>query len=153
MDLPTIGSQQSRNLSSSTTFHLYMHVLVIALVLLTSPAFARVTAEPASVLITADTIRANIRLSSDQRVVLTAASLVDKDGRAYKLADRPSGIPKDEPGGCVVAASVAPRQLVSLPFKASGATAPFSLVLELQTPDAEAPGGCRSMDVRIDDLR
>ena len=153
MDFPSIGSQQSRNLSSSTTFDLYMHVFVIALVLLTTPGFAGVTAEPASVLITADTIRANIRLSSDQKVVLTAASLVDKDGRAYQLADRPSGIPKDEPGGCVVAGSVAPRQLVSLPFKASGATAPFSLILELQTPDAEAPGGCRSMDVRIDDLR
>jgi len=50
MDFPSIGSQQSRNLSSSTTFDLYMHVFVIALVLLTTPGFAGVTAEPASVL-------------------------------------------------------------------------------------------------------
>jgi hypothetical protein len=154
MGLPTIGSQQSRNLRSSASFDLYMYVVVIAMVLLATPAFAQVTAEPASVSITADIIRANIRLSSDQEVVLTAASLVDKDGRAYQLADRPSGIPKDEPGGCVVAGSVAPRQLVSFPFKASGATtAPFTLILELQTPDAEAPGGCRSMNVTIDDLQ
>src|SRR2546430_17531242 len=83
----------------------------LTLLVLATPALAQVAAEPASVSITADIIRANIRVSTPQKVVLTVAVLVDKDERAYELADRPSGIPKDEPGGCVVAGSLAPRQL------------------------------------------
>jgi hypothetical protein len=130
-----------------------MRILAVALMLASSPALAQVTAEPASVLITADTVRANIRVSTAQKIVLTAASLVDKESRVYQLADRPSGIPKVEPGGCVVAGNLAPRQLVSLPFKAAGAIAPFSLILEFQTPDTEAAGGCRTISITIDGLK
>ena len=68
----------------------------LTLLVLATPALAQVAAEPASVSITADIIRANIRVSTPQKVVLTVAVLVDKDDRAYELADRPSGIPKDE---------------------------------------------------------
>ena len=125
----------------------------LTLLVLATPALAQVAAEPASVSITADIIRANIRVSTPQKVVLTVAVLVDKDERAYELADRPSGIPKDEPGGCVIAGSLAPRQLVSLPFKAAGATPPFKLILEVQTPDTEAPGGCRTTNVMLNDLK
>src|SRR5438132_1599452 len=80
----------------------------LTLLVLATPALAQVAAEPASVSITADIIRANIRVSTPQKVVLTVAVLVDKDERAYELADRPSGIPKDEPGGCVVAKRTPP---------------------------------------------
>jgi hypothetical protein len=130
-----------------------MRTLAVALMLASSPALAQVTAEPASVLIAADTVRANIRVSTAEKIVLTAASLVDKESRVYQLADRPSGIPKEEPGGCVVAGNLAPRQLVSLPFKAAGAISPFSVILEFQAPDTEAVGGCRTISITIDDLK
>jgi hypothetical protein len=55
-----------------------MRTLAVVLMLASSPALAQVTAEPAGVLITADTVRANIRVSTAQKIVLTAASLVDK---------------------------------------------------------------------------
>ena len=130
----------------------FVRIATLVLTLLATPVFAQVTAEPAGVVVSADTVRANIRLSTDQKVVLTAAALIDTDGRSYELAARPSGIPKEEPGGCVVAGTITPRQLVSLPFKAANASPPFSLTLELQSPDPDAPTGCRSMNITVDDL-
>jgi hypothetical protein len=116
-------------------------------------AIADVTAEPASVAVIGDILRANIRLSTDQKVVLTGAALIDKTGRAYELAGPVAGIRQDQPGGCVVAGLLAPRQLVSLTFKAVGADPPFSLILELQSPDQSEPTGCRTTGITVDDLK
>jgi len=90
----------------------------LTLLLLATPfALAQVAAEPSERTITADIIRANIRVSTLRKFVLTVAVLVLRTKRAYELA---TGLPvsrKTSQAECVVAGSLAPRQLVSLPSK------------------------------------
>jgi hypothetical protein len=144
--------------------------LCLALIVLTSCATAPINTEPAQVSASAskaeliaepgritrtgDELRVTLTLSTetDQILLLTRATLVDKAKRAYEFSGDPVGIRADVGDSCVLG-TVIPTgtpQPITIPFHAPGAEPPFTLTVELQTPDPLPPSGCRTFAISLE---
>ena len=124
------------------------------LLLLTSTGFGGVESEPRSVTQTADEVALRLVLSfeTDRKLLITNAMLWDDTEHAYELAAKPSGIQSGESGSCALGTFVAAgsRHLVALRFRAPHAHSPFTLVLELQSPDPREQSGCRTTVLTVE---
>lgn len=92
-----------------------------------------------------------ISTKTDQTLVLRRATLVDNAGHVYEVSGEPVGIRTDVGGSCVLGTLIlaASPQAVTIPFRVSGSQPPFTLGVELETPDPSPRSGCRAFKVSV----
>jgi hypothetical protein len=88
----------------------------------------------------------------DRKLLITRAVLWDDTEHFYDLAAKPSGIQMGTSESCALGTPVAAesRHLLALRFRAPNARPPFTLVLELQSPDPREQSGCRTTVLTVE---
>ena len=128
--------------------------LSLALIVFGSAAAAGIETEPLSVRQSGDQVALRFVLSfeTDQQLLITNAVLIDEREHSYELSAAPSGIQSGIRDSCAFGTFVpaGSRQLVALRFRAPNAPPPFTLVLELQSPDPREESGCRTVVLTIE---
>ena len=132
-----------------------LHAMIrpaIALALLTVPTLAQATEGRIFFTIAAETLRGKAGISDDQKVMLAWVRLYDHEGRAYDLRfdvpRPPLGVHLGIRGSCEAGAPLG--KFVVIPFDVPNGKPPFTMQLELETPDQSQPLGCRKLNVSID---